>query len=254
MNKLLVLIIVLLTTFLSFVVYAVSQQANEQKSANEVIADIFNPQVEDLADQKIAEKRIDKTNHRAQPSADVAIDFQSENASTRQLRMFRGAAEPAPMQITITPIKDDQGQCKGYFDILFTNTSDEAVKILKPLDGSFFGWHQPHYKFQVLNSEDEELKFVSRCKFSGLWANTEFPENYLVEVPANESTKITGVLPYTIPESGEYKVSLEYVYDYTNVPASIKGSGEEPWNQPVEGVWEGSLKSNEITLQLKKND
>lgn len=253
MNKLLILVIVLLTTFLSYVVYAVSQQSNQKKSANEVISDIFNAQTDDLGDQTVADKKLQRSGD-SQPSADVAVNTRLENANLHQLRAVKGTANPAPLQLTISPVRDDQGKCAGYFEIEFTNTSDVAVKLLKPLDGSFYGWHQPHYKFHIESSEDAELELANRCKLSGLWANTEFPKNYLVELPAKKSTKITGCLPYVVSESGDYTVSLEYIYDFQNVDDTLRGTGEETWNQPVEGVWEGRVKSNEITLQLEKNN
>lgn len=257
MNKILILIFVLLTTFLSYVVYAMSQQANEQKPAKDVIADIFNPQEDELgtlADRSIAEKKLEQASA-GQPGNDADIYFQSASTDSKQPRLLRGTVQPpAPMQLNIAPVKDEAEKWNGAIEIQFTNTSEEAVKFLKPLDGSFWGWYQPHYKFTVTDENGEALKLSGRCGVSGLWGGSKFPEDYLIELAPNESHKVTGYLHFVVPESGDHNVSFEYTYDFEADPEQpAKGkSPDDVTQRPVEGVWRGTLESNEITVELKK--
>lgn len=246
MKQLFIIILVFLSSILGYVVYAISQQANEPKTVGELFADIVHPETDELSEsmqQSVESKQRVRGGH-----AVVGI-----NGSINEMPRMNAFMAPAtPIKLEISPASDEKWN--GQVDIAFTNSSDQRIKIIKPLDGSYYGWYQPHYKFTVVDSNDQELPLGGRCGVSGLWGDTEFPESYLVEIPPGTTHQITTGLPVPIQNSGEYRVTFEYIYDYSQNEANPpKNASDTVWTRPVDGVWQGQLQSNTILIDVDMN-
>ncbi len=248
MKQLVIIIIVFISSILGYVVYAISQQANEPKTAGEVLAEIINPPVEDEPETVGPQApRLKQFARSTNP------DFEVDRSDPDMLRLQTLATPQAPIQLSISPATLQNDNQNGQVEITFTNVSEKAIKIIKPLDGSYYGWYQPHYKFTVIDSKDQELPLGGRCGVSGLWGDTSFPENYLIELPPQESHKLQAYLPFAFSNSGEYRVTFEYIYDYSkNEAKPPKNAGDTAWTQPLEGVWQGTARSNTVVLEIEK--
>lgn len=127
--------------------------------------------------------------------------------------------------------------------VRFINRSQDPITIFKPLDGSLWSWHMPYYRLHVTDAEGKSLKLASRCGVSGLWAETKWPDDYLVTIAPGKSFETEVGIHHVIPESGPYHLSFEYVYD---------PSAKEQSSFPAPATaWNGTVRSREITLNLK---
>jgi hypothetical protein len=125
--------------------------------------------------------------------------------------------------------------------IRFRNTGPKSVSILKPLDGSIESWHMPYYSFTVMDEERRPLKPMMRCGNSGLWADSQWPQDYLVEIKAGACFDIEVPLPYMVENDGPHTISFEYVYQPKNEQFA-----------PPPGAWRGSITADPVILNLKR--
>ena len=128
--------------------------------------------------------------------------------------------------------------------VRFTNTHNRTIKILRPLDGSEWGWHIPHYRFTVSDSSGKAVELDGRCGISGLWANIKWPDDYIIQILPGDSYEMQVGIPHAIPADGDYRVTFEYVYDPKTVS---KAQIVYP-----DGLWSGTARAKDITLRLKK--
>ena len=140
----------------------------------------------------------------------------------------------------------------------FTNTSEEPVQLIKPLDGSSYGWHQPYYRFDITAPSGAALRPSSRCKQSGLWSNMTWPEDYVIELGPGRAKTIDVYLPYSFAEKGAHSITVEYLLDESRRAATDR----QAWYQdgPIiypptawrgETSWTGTLK---IPARLTRQD
>ena len=112
-----------------------------------------------------------------------------------------------------------------HFTIEFTNLTEEEITLIRPLDGSLWNWHYPHYDFQVTDQKGNIVERPSRCGISGLWADTEWPTDYLFVIQPGKSMMVAAYLPHHVPKDGEYHVAFRYVWkaseDQASLPASV---------------------------------
>lgn len=97
--------------------------------------------------------------------------------------------------------------------VRFRNTGDEPVVVLRPLDGSTWGWYWPVYRFHVSDAAGTALELGGRCGVSGLWAETRWPEDYIVSIPAGSTELMAVDVPFELERDATYTVFLEYIVD-----------------------------------------
>src|SRR6056297_297422 len=85
---------------------------------------------------------------------------------------------------------------RGTLLVRFRNTSDAPVTILRPLDGSMYGWFMPAYRFGVVDADGVSLELPGRCGVRGLWADTRWPESFRLTIPAGSTATMRLSLPY----------------------------------------------------------
>ncbi len=129
---------------------------------------------------------------------------------------------------------------------IFNNQTKSTVTILKPLDGSMWCWHMPYYDFSVFDSVGRPVKIGGRCGLSGLWADTEWPKDYLVVIKSGEAFELPLRLPHHL-EDGRYQVSLTYVF-------SNDGTRKILNHKYPDKVWRGRLKSNLVSILVGKGN
>lgn len=152
----------------------------------------------------------------------------------------QAAARPEGLKVELRPF---QAPARAAL-VRFTNLSARELGIFKPLDGSEWEWHQPFYRFIITNDQGEALPLGGRCWTSGLWADTQWPDDYLIVLKPGEVYEKWVIIPCRIPAADRYLVSFEYVYD--KVPA---GKGLELPVPP--GAWIGRAVAAPVMLELK---
>jgi len=147
------------------------------------------------------------------------------------------------LEVRLLPYPDERSlQNRNPVIVRFTNRENQSIRILRPLDGSKWSWHMPYYRFTVEDADGVPLEMLTRCGVSGLWANLEWPDDYVIQILPGDSYEMQVGIPYPIPTDGEYTVSFEYVYD----PKPAAKSGIEY----PDGLWEGHARSEETRLKL----
>lgn len=147
------------------------------------------------------------------------------------------------LEVRLLPFPDGRSlHNRNPVIVRFTNRENQPIRILRPLDGSEWSWHMPYYRFTIHDADGTPLELASRCGVSGLWANVEWPDDYIIRILPGDSYEMQVGIPHPIPADGEYTVSFEYVYD---PKAAAKSSIEYP-----DGLWEGHARSEGIRLQL----
>jgi hypothetical protein len=138
----------------------------------------------------------------------------------------------------------------------FTNTSDRSVTILKPLDGSGWGWHRPHYDYEVRDATGTRIDPGGRCGMSGPWADTTWPEDYLLVLPPGRSHTLSwSDFPHVL-EPGDYIVTLRYKVDpefYQKAYPELYGPDGERLSPPhplPPQSWTGTLTSPPLDLTI----
>ncbi|MCH8829287.1 MAG: hypothetical protein IID45_06890 [Planctomycetes bacterium] len=129
--------------------------------------------------------------------------------------------------------------------VRFVNGGNRPIIIFKRLDGSLWSWHMPHYRITVVDAQGRKLKLSPRCGVSGLWANTKWPDDYLVKIAPGKSYELEVGIHHLIREDGEYRVKFEYVYD---------PDAKQQQTYPIPaGAWKGIARSKEVLLSLRKS-
>ena len=93
--------------------------------------------------------------------------------------------------IDVTAVTDGPGG-RGRFwaTVRFRNAGPDPVWVLRPLDGSRDGRLMPHYRLTGPPDADDRVR--GSCPICGKWFNTEWPRDYLVEVPAGRAAQVRG--------------------------------------------------------------
>lgn len=129
--------------------------------------------------------------------------------------------------------------------IVFQNAGPSPVYILKPIDGSVDGRLMPSYRFTVRDPDGQPVKLKPiKCGCCGVWANTKWPQDYLVEIKPGTSYRVdTGWgWHFDIRRDGPHTVSFEYIYQPTNERYA-----------PPPTAWRGKIAAPDIILSFKKN-
>ena len=128
--------------------------------------------------------------------------------------------------------------------VKFVNTGKEPVRILKPIDGSEWGWVMPHYKLTVIDDHDREIDLAPRCKLYGSpYSGTRWPDDYVVTIRPGESYTHPLTHNHNVREAGRYRVRFEYRF-------TPKADGIVGGPYPA-GLWRGTATSDTVEVELK---
>jgi len=128
----------------------------------------------------------------------------------------------------------------------FANTGKHPLKILKPIDGSLCCSAAPHYKFTITDKDGRGLRLPPRCAhFGEPYYRTVWPDDYVVTLEPGRSCEFIQRIPHGFPGLAEYNVRFDYTYD--------SGSWVSRRTPRAQGVWEGSIKSRQITATFCGN-
>jgi hypothetical protein len=124
----------------------------------------------------------------------------------------------------------------------FSNDGTAPAYLIRRVDGSEHGRHMPYYRWSAVGPDGKRLKLVGRCGNTGpngLWSDTRWPEDYLIELKPGMSYEKTFSLPLRVEKAGVHRVRFEYVYR-----ADPRGL------LPPAGAWQGRLVAAEAPVFL----
>lgn len=133
----------------------------------------------------------------------------------------------------------------GKIVIRFENHTTKPIRLLRPLDGSEWGWQMPIYDLTITNAKGTPIPLGSRCAMYGLYSNLKWPDDYRVQVLPGDAYEMKVSLARALRESGTYSVSFRYHYK-PNEPKMEEG---RPIQYP-DDLWVGEVTSTVKQLQF----
>lgn len=140
--------------------------------------------------------------------------------------------------------------------VVFHNGGPGSVYLLKALDGSVEQMLMPYYRFTVRDPDGRPVKRKGRmCGFCGIWADTRWPQDYLVEIKPGSSYAVNRGWGwyFDFRREGPHTISFEYVYQ------PRKGDLDSPrmaWPRsvlnPPPKAWRGTVTAPDIVMDYKK--
>ncbi|MCB1064924.1 MAG: hypothetical protein KDN20_18650 [Verrucomicrobiae bacterium] len=129
----------------------------------------------------------------------------------------------------------------------FSNHSDNEIRILRPLDGSEWCWIYPYYKFEVTDSAGNKLPLELRCgNFGYPYSETNWPDDYLIVIPAGKAKTIMVRCPMRFREGETYSISMSYIFTEDAEPT--------PGYPYPKDLWIGTVKSKPATYTKPESD
>ena len=151
----------------------------------------------------------------------------------------------------VTAVTDGPGG-RGLFGatVRFRNGGPDPVWVLRPLDGSRDGRLMPYYRLTVTGPPDPDDRVRGLCPYCGTWANTEWPRDYLVEVPAGGAAELKAAVGGWLPGAGRYVLDFEYVYLPAGQGAGASGWVNDPLVPPAQ-AWRGRVAAPAVGLDYR---
>lgn len=88
--------------------------------------------------------------------------------------------------------------------IRFENRSQRPLRLLRPIDGSEWGWHMPIYDLSITDSSGKAVPRGGRCKLSGLYSDMKWPDDYRIQILPGDAYETTIGLARELAVSGRY--------------------------------------------------
>ena len=160
---------------------------------------------------------------------------------------FAAAApeETKPSELKVTVVK--VSPAKDGVVLRFENRSEKPMQLLRPIDGSEWGWHMPVYDLSITDSSGKLIPLGGRCKLSGLYADLKWPDDYRLKILPGEAFETTIRLNRELTGLGPYGVTFRYTYD----PAS-KTVRNFPEIKYPDDLWLGSSISDKVAIEFNR--
>jgi hypothetical protein len=149
----------------------------------------------------------------------------------------RGSSS-SPVSAKVLPAEPDESH-RFPVRIRLVNDSRSDVLLFRPLDGSEYCRHLPHYRFEVIDVGGRMLEPDIECGISGLWADTTWPASYVIKLRPGESFE-KKMDPPQITEPGTYKIHFAYEY-------RVDEDAQESFPTPP-GAWVGLAEAPEVVV------
>lgn len=129
--------------------------------------------------------------------------------------------------------------------VRFENLSRRPVNLLRPLDGSEWGWHLPFYDVQMTDSAGKSVPLGGRCGVSGLYSDAKWPEDYRFQILPGDACERHVDIAREHELSGKFSVRFRYTYDSTVASASRDSGIQYP-----QDLWSGSTASEPLEIVI----
>lgn len=131
--------------------------------------------------------------------------------------------------------------------VRFENHSSKPLRLLRPIDGSEWGWHMPIYDVSVTDSAGKAVPLGSRCGMSGLYSDMKWPDDYRIQIQPGDAYEMTVDMAREHPMVGKFTVSFRYTFD-----TSTKTPRSDPRIKYPDDLWVGSAVSAPVQIEIAK--
>jgi hypothetical protein len=160
---------------------------------------------------------------------------------------FSLAADPIsqPVELKVTVLRYS-AERRGIV-VRFENHSSKPLRLLRPIDGSEWGWHMPIYDVSVTDSTGKAVPLGSRCGMSGLYSNLKWPDDYRIQILPGDAYEMAVDMAREYPLTGSFTVSFRYTFDM-----STKTPRPDPSIKYPDDLWVGSATSAPVQIEIAK--
>lgn len=131
--------------------------------------------------------------------------------------------------------------------VRFENDSPKPLRLLRPIDGSEWGWHMPIYDVSMMDSTGKAVPLGIRCGMSGLYSDMAWPDDYRVQILPGDAYEMLVDMAREYPLAGRFTVSFRYTYDPT-----VKTPRLDPSIKYPADLWVGSATSAPVEIEIPK--
>jgi hypothetical protein len=131
--------------------------------------------------------------------------------------------------------------------VRFENRTSQPIRLLRPLDGSEWGWHMPVYDLTVTNPKGEKIPIGGRCGLSGLYSDLKWPDDYRIQILPGHAYEMPVDLCREIPLDGPYTVTFRYHYD-----PKVETTKKDPSIQYPADLWIGIAETTPTEIRFSK--
>lgn len=131
--------------------------------------------------------------------------------------------------------------------VRFENRTNQPIRLLRPLDGSEWGWHMPIYDLTVTDSKGEKIPIGGRCGLSGLYSDLKWPDDYRIQILPGHAYEMPVDLCRELPLDGPHAVTFRYHYD-----PKVETTKKDPSIQYPADLWIGIAKTAPTEVRFSK--
>jgi len=124
---------------------------------------------------------------------------------------------PSEMKVTVLRYSSER---RGVV-VRFENHSSKPIRLLRPIDGSEWGWHMPIYEVSLTDSTGKAVPLGSRCGMSGLYSNLKWPDDYRIQILPGDAYEMVVDMAREYPLTGRFTVSFRYAFDTATVASHV---------------------------------
>ncbi|HEY1120365.1 MAG TPA: hypothetical protein VGE67_02145 [Haloferula sp.] len=161
----------------------------------------------------------------------------------QQQEQEQGKAPQTDLKVSITGKSPDNRSVI----VRFENTTHQPVRLLRPLDGSEWGWHMPVYDLTVTDAKGEKIPIGSRCGMSGLYADIKWPDDYRIQILPGHAYEMPVELCREKPLDGPYTITFRYHYD-----PKAETTKKDPSIKYPDDLWVGSAETAPTEVRFEK--
>lgn len=151
------------------------------------------------------------------------------------------ALKPADLKVSVLRYSPE----RGSMIIRFENNSHKPLRLLRPLDGSEWGWHMPIYELLITDEAGKSVPLGSRCGVSGLTFGMKWPDDYRFQILGGDAYEISVNIARPIPQPGRYLVTFRYIYNTESKDVKQHSSIIYP-----NDLWVGTAVSQPVAIDL----
>ena len=131
--------------------------------------------------------------------------------------------------------------------VRFENTTNQPIRLLRPLDGSEWGWHMPVYDLTVTNPKGEKIPIGGRCGLSGLYSGMKWPDDYRIQILPGHAYEMPVNLCREQPLDGPHTITFRYHYD-----PKAETTKKDPSIEYPADLWVGSAETTPTEVRFEK--
>jgi|GEM_PF-3520690 len=129
--------------------------------------------------------------------------------------------------------------------VRFENHSRKPLRLLRPIDGSEWGWRMPIYDVSITDSTGKVIPLESRCGNTGLYSDMTWPDDYRVQILPGDAYEMSVMVARELPLAGIYSFQFRYTYE----PATKTTKQDSSIKYP-DDLWVGSATSAPLDIDI----